>query len=229
MTAFQRGLWRRKKAFSVSCSFWEPAIGSILWTQWRRSQHRPHPHRLLDLLLYLTPLHSLPFPGFPAPTPKHSVWFLVLGSSLLRPTRVLFAHSSFPLLLSLLAVCLLAQPLTVGMLLLFTSLFLVCFLRHIHSLLSLHPNLLGLWQFSPFLVPLQPVLSSSWAENTLHNLAHGLVSGHRHLGFGRLQARKTSSEVRHECIPVLPLICPQNWQTAVVRIHSDSIYEVPAQ
>lgn len=84
---------------------------------------------------YLTLLHSLPFPGFPAPTPKHSVCVLVLGSSLLRPTPALFAHSSFPLLLSLLAVCLLAQPLRVGMLLLFTSLSLVCFLRHTHSLL----------------------------------------------------------------------------------------------
>lgn len=83
----------------------------------------------------LTPLHSLPFPGFPALAPKHSVWFLVLGSSLLRPAPALFAHSSFPLL-SLLAVCLWARPLRVGMLLLFTSLSLVRFLRHIHSLLS---------------------------------------------------------------------------------------------
>lgn len=135
MTALQRGLWRRRKAFGVFCGFWEPPTGSIRWTQRRRSQRGPRPHRLLDLLLCLTPLHSLPFPGFPAPAPKHSVWFLVLGSSLLRPAPALFAHSSFPLL-SLLAVCLWARPLRVGMLLLFTSLSLVRFLRHIHSLLS---------------------------------------------------------------------------------------------
>lgn len=77
----------------------------------------------------LAPLHHSPalclFPGFPAPTSRHLVWFLILGSFFSAVTNSSSARLLIPLFLSFppaLAACLLAQPLRVGMLLLLTSL-----------------------------------------------------------------------------------------------------------
>lgn len=129
-----------------------------------------------------------PFPPLPCPTPNHSVWFLILGCSLPQPTPAL--PVCFSPFLSLAG----WRPLGLA--------------REIWKAPTAHlPYLLvmgGADIPAPGFCPLRPSRTgcdtslpspspSSWARNTLHNLPRGRISGHDHLGSGRLQSRKAQA------------------------------------
>lgn len=148
------------------------AAGSHFWVRLvsplapcQRAQAQP----TRDLSFIPPPCSAPPLSGLPGPASQSQCGVdSQLGCNQLQVG--LFAHSSF--FSPSLAACLLAQPLRVGMLLLLTSLsFLLLVFSHTCSLLSIitsqpHGTLTVL---SPP-CPLKPLLSGSWAQNTLYNL-----------------------------------------------------------
>lgn len=207
----------------MSCGYGEPPVGpSCEYSATGANTGLTH----VDSLLYITPCPCVSF--FLAPLPNSQPFSVVFESWLFSAAaNSSSACSLIPTILSL------AGWLPFG--LAFKSWSSHClpslpsqhwWCRHTCSLLlsvTAQPHA-AVMVLSP---PLSP---SSWAQNTLHNLPRGLISGHSHLGSGRLQSRKsTGSGVRHDFTPVLVTSCLQNRPRAAVRIHGDNLCEVSAQ
>lgn len=212
MTASQRDPWKRRQAFSL---FWASHGLQLVNTQWHRGQRTPGPRRLLDLPLRIAP-RSVPFSWPACPTPKRLVWFFILGSSLPWPTPALPVHSFLFLSPALHPWLSASGPASKGWMLLL-------------------PPSLPLWGYDSSLPSVSP-WSQLWAAaghriyfTTSHMVWFPLMGI---LGLGGCRAEKHRlpfRKGRHEFTPVLPLICMQNWQRAMMRIHDDSLHQVSVQ